>query len=150
MKKIILWILVISWMGVIFCLSNDNAVESTNKSRAIINNTKIIEKYDVSENEKEIIITNADNQLRKAAHSIVFCVLGFIVCFLLKEYNLKFVKIAIYCLLICFLYSISDECHQLFIDGRSAELSDIILDNIGSIIGIIMFYLFGYKKWNKK
>ena len=150
MKKIILWILVISWMGFIFYLSNDNAVESTNKSRAIINSTKIIEKYDVNENEKEILISNADNQLRKVAHSVVFCVLGFLVCLLLKEYNLKFSKIVFYCILACFLYSLSDECHQLFIEGRSAELSDIILDNIGSIIGIFLFYLFGYKKWNKK
>ena len=42
--------------------------------------------------------------------------------------------------LICFLYSISDEIHQMFIDGRSSEKFDVLIDTIGSSFGVFINY----------
>ena len=42
MKKILLWILVISWMCLIFYFSHQDSVESTNQSRGFIDKTNII------------------------------------------------------------------------------------------------------------
>lgn len=44
------------------------------------------------------------------------------------------------------LYGISDEVHQWFIDSRSAELIDLLVDGIGAIIGAAI-YLSVYQAW---
>ena len=43
-------------------------------------------------------------------------------------------------LLICLLYAISDEVHQLFVGGRSGQVSDVLLDFCGAIVGVLFFY----------
>ena len=41
-------------------------------------------------------------------------------------------------LLICIMYSCTDEIHQIFIEGRSGEILDVLIESIGSFIGIIL------------
>jgi VanZ family protein len=55
----------------------------------------------------------------------------------LKEFKVK--DILYYSLLICYLYALSDEFHQLFVIGRSGEFKDVIIDTLGSILAIIIF-----------
>ena len=133
-KKIVLWILVILWMGLIFYFSSQNADKSTSQSRGIILSTNLINKY---EENKEEVLETADVYFRKAAHASVFFVLSILVCFLVKEYTLDIKKILIISVIICLLYSCSDEIHQLYVFGRSGEVRDIIIDNIGCIFGYL-------------
>ena len=39
---------------------------------------------------------------------------------------------------ICFLYACTDEFHQLFIAGRSAEIKDVLIDSFGSLTSILL------------
>ncbi|PHS31770.1 MAG: hypothetical protein COA82_09845 [Alkaliphilus sp.] len=39
----------------------------------------------------------------------------------------------------CVLYAISDETHQIFVPGRSAQISDVLIDSVGAIVGILMY-----------
>ena len=48
-------------------------------------------------------------------------------------------------LLICSLYALSDEIHQIFVINRSANLMDWLID-IFAILTAIQFYLFKNKK----
>lgn len=41
--------------------------------------------------------------------------------------------------LIAVLYAASDEIHQLFVPGRSGQLSDVILDSAGALAGVAAF-----------
>jgi len=40
-------------------------------------------------------------------------------------------------LIITVIYAISDEIHQLFVDGRGAEVKDVCIDALGGSLGII-------------
>ena len=51
----------------------------------------------------------------------------------MKEYNIK--DTIIVSLLICIIYALTDEIHQLFIVNRSCELRDVLIDMIGVLIG---------------
>jgi len=44
---------------------------------------------------------------------------------------------------ICVLYAISDETHQIFVPGRSAQISDVLIDSVGAIVGILMYLVLG-------
>ena len=131
-RKIILWILVILWMGLIFYFSSFNGVKSTEQSQGFLSHTVLLEG-------KDDLIQALDPIVRKTAHIGVYFVLGILVSLALNEYNLDIKKFIIMAFLICFLYSISDEIHQLFVSGRSAELKDVLIDSGGSLIGIIVY-----------
>jgi len=96
------------------------------------------------------------NHIRKIAHFVGYFLLG---GFLLATFfNTRIKKIRnkiIPTAAIGLFYSITDEIHQLFVDGRSGQVSDVLLDFSGVITGIIIALLF-YKiikifaKSNKK
>lgn len=86
--------------------------------------------------------------VRKSAHFIIYASLGFFTAIHFGYYRLKKYKQFLVSLLICFLYAASDEFHQLFVNGRSGQFSDVMLDTAGSFIGIIIVISAGliYKK----
>ena len=139
MKKIIKWILVLLCMGLIFYFSSQGRVASMNQSRRIMNLFGLYE-------EREVIYEDGyeDNDIifRKVAHGIEFFVLTLLVCSLVSEYNANLSKILLISFIVCFIYACSDELHQLLVSGRSGELRDIVIDNIGNGLGILSYYLF--------
>lgn len=133
MKKIINIILLIVWMIVIFILSNDNGVQSNDKSNGIA--YFIASKINVIDTDTLIFM------IRKAAHITEYFILGVLILNVLKDYNSLNIKLIIITLLFCFSYAISDEIHQLFIQNRSGKFSDVLIDTLGSLIGTYIYYL---------
>ena len=120
--------------------SNDNGYKSTHKSNYITNTIKEITNNNLSEDEED----NISFVVRKIAHFALYFVLGILVYVTLMEYGID-KNIIVYSILITFIYAISDEIHQLFIDGRSFKIYDIIIDTLASTISILLSNLF-YKK----
>ena len=146
-KKIIKIILVLICMITIFTFSNDSSNESNKKSnKLIITVAEIFNKKKLSINEKEKYIEKFVFIVRKGAHFSIYFILGFLVASLLKEYNIIDKRMVFYSLLFCFIYSCSDEIHQLFINGRSGEIRDVLIDSIGALIGISLYYLIRRRK----
>lgn len=138
MKKFKL-LLVILWMIIIFCFSNQPADDSSNLSNSFINNT-IIRVYEVfnknvTDIEKEYILERYSMPIRKFAHFTIYFILGILLFIYLKDYNIN--RPFIYSLLICFIYAITDEIHQYFVIGRYCFFIDVLIDSIGSITGIM-------------
>ena len=79
--------------------------------------------------------------IRKLAH---FTVLGFCVYRSFKEPHSKWAFGL--SLMLCFLYACSDEFHQFFIAGRSAQFTDVMIDTCGALIGQTLSYI-SIKKW---
>lgn len=142
MKKIIYSILLISMMALIFMFSNQEAVKSTKISDGLIERTignvyKIFDK-DVDDKKLTEIKSIYAFPIRKLAHVTIYFILGILSILLINEFNIIDKKKIIIGFLICLLYSISDEIHQLFVIGRSGEVRDVILDSCGSFIGIVL------------
>ena len=130
-------------MSVIFCLSNQPAIDSTELSDGFISNTignvyKFFNK-NISSDELNEIKVKYTHPVRKMAHFTIYMILGILVTLLVREYNVSFNKCLFISLLVCLLYSISDEVHQLFVIGRSGEILDVLIDTSGSFIGIFVF-----------
>ena len=143
MKKVIYSILIVVWMGIIFSLSNQPAIDSTELSDGFISNTignvyKVFNK-NIGSDELNEIKVKYTHPVRKMAHFTIYMILGILVTLLVREYNVSFNKCLFISLLVCLLYSISDEVHQLFVMGRSGEIRDILIDTSGSFIGIFVF-----------
>lgn len=141
-KRVILTILTIIWMVCIFNFSNEPAVESTESSQSFTKST-IINIYklfnsNASEEELNNIVELLDTPVRKLGHFTEYLILGVLVYLTLRAYNINNIYIAI---AICFLYSCSDEFHQMFVEGRNGNLIDVSIDTLGSSCAILLLSL---------
>ncbi|WP_041705280.1 VanZ family protein [Clostridium ljungdahlii] len=169
MKKIILIILCILWMGFIFYNSSNNGDISNQRSYNILDNlrkeyrqikeNKIVSK-DVNSNvqiktqkdqAKSAYVNPTDNReeklnliIRKNAHAFEYFILAILVSGVLFEFNVKGAKALIYIMFVCLFYAVMDEFHQAFVPGRSSLVSDVLIDFLGSLIGIFIFYTIYY------
>jgi len=146
-KKILLWTIAVLWMIVIFSLSSQPAEISNANSKSgtkiLLKATESIYKVDIDSNTKEAtkLINNANNTLRDYAHTSVFFVLAILVYSAMRNKGGYSIKALIFSFLICFIFSILDEIHQIFTPGRGFQVSDLGMDFIGIISGIIIFIL---------
>ena len=146
-RKIIKWILVVLWMGLIFYFSSRNSEDSTVQSQSVVNKTNFVEIYESKTNvDSETALEDVDRIIRKIAHAIEFLVLAVLLCSALSEHNLSINKVLLISFIICLIYSASDEAHQLLVSGRSGEIRDIIIDNIGTLLGLVGYKLFKRRK----
>lgn len=128
-KSIAMWVLVVLCMGVIFYFSSRPANISAMQSDAILR--WFIKHFG------DGAIT--DFAVRKGAHFLEFTGL----CFLFnwawrytKDRAMPMVSV------ICTsLYAVSDEVHQLFVEGRSCQVSDWALDTLGAVTGTLGFII---------
>lgn len=125
--KVIFWILTILCMGIIFYFSSRTAEESSGQSSIIV---KWLQNL-FGEN------TVTDFIVRKSAHCLEFtglCVL--FNCSLFFTFNTKKPVISVLC---TSLYAVTDEIHQIFVEGRSCELRDWGIDTFGAVLGTLGF-----------
>ncbi len=134
-KKIVGWILLISWMVFIFYMSSKPGDKSLSQSNFVYNTIKCIGiDLDRGFTGGSIVI------IRKGAHFLEYMVLYILGCNILKMYTTR-KTIYVYPLIIVFLYACTDEFHQLFIQGRAGKFIDICIDTLGGIFGFIIIYI---------
>ena len=142
-KDKVLIILAIIWMGVIFMFSaqvSDESKSSSNKvTSAVVNTVISIKKENISEEKRQKIIEDKTFIVRKSAHFTEYFILGLILILYLQTKEKLTTKYIILAIIFCVLYAISDEIHQLFVDGRSCKIMDILIDTCGSSLAIIGF-----------
>ncbi|MBQ8892271.1 MAG: VanZ family protein [Bacilli bacterium] len=148
-KKVISWILVLIWLIVIFFFSAMDSDNSNQKSKQVINtvvettiNTTndlgiVKEPSDAKRNE---IVVTLNMPLRKCMHALVYFILSLLLLNALHLSRFKNYKLYLICVIVCIIYSLFDEYHQTFVNGRTGQLLDALIDTLGSIIGLIVYY----------
>ena len=131
MKKKINLTLLILWMIFIFIMSSFNSNDSSSQSGFIVSILNYIFKIDNLELLSFII--------RKLAHITEYLILGILMINCLKDYRIK--NLFIVSILLCILYSCTDEIHQLFVSGRCGSVIDVMIDSFGIILSISIYKL---------
>jgi len=133
-KKNIPWLLVIAWMLVIFWFSHQPASESSTLSSGITQMiTDVLKKVIPT---LSINIEGFHHIMRKNAHFFIYAVLGLLVDKGLKSSEITGCRRFGLAVIICVLYAISDEVHQVFIPGRAGQIGDVFIDSIGALAGV--------------
>ena len=154
MKKTISIALIIIWMAVIFWFSSMPGDESNTKSKSTIkeaietitnpetkdaNTTQTQQNQAKQKDQKEEqLIEKLNKPLRKCMHASVYFVLSILIFNCLKTFKISGWKTVIIPIGIAFLYACTDEFHQLFIDGRTSQFTDVLIDTFGAILGVAM------------
>ena len=128
-------------MVTVFFFSHQTAAQSSLLSDGL--SGAILDKLDpVESQQKEINYIILKNFIRKFAHFFLFTLLGIFLAGAAVNFNTqkrfaKFITIA----LIGLFYAVFDELHQSFIDGRSSEALDVVLDFFGVLVGVFFTLL---------
>lgn len=142
MKKyavLVLWAASIAVMAAIYSFSAQPGVKSNDLSKGI---TKTIvdknpQTKDLPENEKEKVVRDYNSIIRKYAHFTLFLLLGLFVTSAarLSFSKTPFLNIWLISLGFCLIYAMLDEMHQIFVEGRGAQITDVLIDFCGSFLG---------------
>ena len=167
-KIIILLVFAIAWMFCIFKLSGMSSKNSNGKSIGIIgvfieDALEITNDYGITDshpNDSKLAhaseLINAP--MRKVIHASVYFVLGFfimIIFSILFEHN-NYLLAVLLTLILCIIFAGTDEFHQTFVNGRTGQLLDVIIDSAGAVVGIAFYttyevaYKLGFRKGLKK
>lgn len=134
-------IITLLWVVFIFSFSLQNDQSSSLTSSGI---TQVV--YDLFKSvftTSTISLRDVSLFVRKSAHVFSFTVL--IILVLRVTYNnLNAWKIASW--LFCLLIASCDETIQLFVPGRSGQISDVVLDMTGATLVLILFILLTERK----
>lgn len=119
--KIIAWIYVVLWSAVIFFFSSIPHLK--------------IEQLGV-----------LDFILRKLAHVTEYMILSVLYyrAFVIST-RLESKRVIFYSIILSILYAVSDEFHQHFVPGRCFMVSDIIIDTVGVITGIVLAHKYKHR-----
>ena len=135
MKKIIKTLLFVSWLILIYLLSAETGDQSGSLSDGIL--LSIAKLLKISDT--KAFVDTFGFFIRKLAHFSEYFILYILTYECFKEYNCP--KLIVVYVLFCVLYASFDEFHQLFVDGRCGQLSDVIIDSSGSIVSCFLWRL---------
>lgn len=135
MKKIIKTLLFVSWLILIYSLSAETGDQSGSLSNGIL--LSIAKLLKISDT--KAFVDTFGFFIRKLAHFSEYFILYILTYECFKEYNCP--KLIVVSVLFCVLYASFDEFHQLFVDGRCGQLSDVVIDSSGSIVSCFLWRL---------
>lgn len=123
------WVLVAVCMGIIFFLSAQSGEESSDLSGSFV--MALLEWLGIKINE---------GLLRVIAHCLEF--MGLSVLLFNATYATLETKLTpIIAFLGTVFYAITDEIHQIFVPGRAFQISDILVDSTGALLGVIASFI---------
>ncbi len=141
--RILLLILTAVWLITIFAFSAKPASESMKQSDGIVDYLirVFMPDYDSLSAERQTDISDTlSTVVRKGAHMSEYAVLSIILYAVLSKWNVTERRLlrAIGAWGGAVLFAVTDEFHQLFVPGRSGELTDVLIDGGGALIGIVI------------
>lgn len=147
---IILSILIVCCIIGIFLFSNMDSQSSNGRSKKVISKTieitlKITNKIGLtdkhpSKNKINRVSEKLNLPFRKCMHMAEYCVLAMFIIFLIRITRpMPLLKTCIIAIIISFLYACVDEFHQLFVNGRTSQFLDCLIDTSGAVVACIIY-----------
>lgn len=141
--RVILILLLLETFFIIFGFSNQNGEESGGVSKrvtaTVTKNIKSIQ--DLEKKQKENVLQRIESIIRKIAHFSIYTVVGLLLMGIMSTYKLKENHRIGISMIIGMIYASSDEIHQAFIPERTAKITDVMIDSMGVLLGILCVLL---------
>ena len=138
--RIIVLLLLIGTFFIIFRFSSQNGTQSKGISTKV---TEVIleksSKYNQLDNkEKKKVFNRANAVIRKIAHFSIYTLVGLLLMGIMTRTKLKDKRRILITVVIGIIYATLDEFHQSFSPGRTPKITDIYVDTLGVILGILL------------
>lgn len=139
---------------IIFSFSAVPATASTKQSKGLTYNViKLLNGNKLSERDLEKLTKKINPVIRKIAHFSIYMILAIFTYMFIEELNIKsksekerLRKNIIFTCIFCIIYAVFDEIHQIYVPGRTGKAIDVIIDTLGSCMGIAVLFLNNFIK----
>lgn len=136
--------LTLGLMIMIFAFSTQNA-EKSDRTSGFISGTvvrMVYRDYEQMDPERQqSVYADTQHIVRKCAHFTEYMLLGFMLRLCLESWfgHRSRGKRSLFAGALCagIMYACTDEIHQLMIDGRSGQWTDVLVDSSGVLVGVI-------------
>ncbi len=136
------WVPVFVIMAAIFIFSSQPAVESTETSGGLIREIlEVVGRFmgaSFGEDGLEKWVGLLQTPVRKCAHMAEYTLLYLSLLNALHAWGMGGARLFGAALAVSVLYACTDEFHQLFVPGRSGQVTDVLVDNV--VPSVIAFY----------
>lgn len=130
-----LWAATALWLAVIWLFSAQPGVESEGTSGRLV---QLLLDW-LSPRADGRVFATLEYLLRKTAHMSEYAVLA---CLFVLALRVSHIPHPVhFAFTLSMLTAILDECHQLFVPGRSGQVGDVVIDMIGACAGLFVFCL---------
>jgi len=141
MRRKVFLVITIVCMAAIFLFSSRTGKESTGDSYFVgdIVGEIFVPGFDEwGVQERLEFAGKIDRLVRKTAHAVEYAVLGLLTAgaFIGRRTSIRAGILVPWC--IASAYAATDEIHQLFVPGRSGQVSDVLLDSSGVLAGLLV------------
>ena len=134
---------------IIFSFSAVPATASTKQSKGLTYNViKLLNGNKLTEKELVKLTKRVNPVIRKIAHFSIYMILAIFTYMFIEELNTKsksekerLRKNILYTCIFCIIYAIFDEIHQIYVPGRTGKVIDVVIDTLGSCMGIAILLL---------
>lgn len=133
------WIAAFSWMAVIFYLSHQPGSASSDLSSGVV--AALLNFIDQVAPNLELNVESFHTFVRKNAHFMAYLFLSLLSLNAWKSSGFRGWKQLFLGFGMCVLFAVTDEIHQLFIEGRSGEARDVLIDSTGAAVGVVVYMI---------
>ena len=140
LRKKICFVFALCWMIVIFSFSARTAAESTKDSTSIgmlFGQLFVPAFAEMDPQEQLSFADKIDHPIRKTAHATEYAVLGFFLAGSYADRKKKRAALVFVPLAAGAFYAVTYEVHQLFVPGRSCQVTDMLIDSCGVLAGVL-------------
>ena len=138
-------VLAVLWMIVIFILSGQNKEESGAISGGMRNRVLDIGGWflhlNIDEEALAQLAITVERIIRKSAHMTEFAILAVLLYIWIGRWQLTRMRRFWIAAGLTAFYACTDEFHQLFVPGRAGLLSDVLIDSLSAVLGLVVFLL---------
>lgn len=148
MDEIVPWLFVLIWMGIIFYFSSQVSGSSDHLSQGVV---KRIYQF-VYKGSRTLSKTELDaynHMLRKIAHFTFYMIMGVFASNAMYHLRVKKRYWILVSMLICVLFAMSDEFHQVFVPGRVPLITDVLIDSCGALLGTTLYSMIRKVNYSK-
>ena len=139
---------------IIFTFSALPATASTKQSKGLTYNViKLLNGNKLNERDLEKLTKKVNPLIRKIAHFSIYMILAIFTYMFIEELNIKsktekerLRTNILYTCIFCIIYAVFDEIHQIYVPGRTGKVIDVIIDTLGSCMGITILLLNNFMK----
>lgn len=138
-KTIAKGLLCVIWLGIIFYNATRQGEISQRGSKQVTEVISVVLNIpSVALDTPSIKFSDINFYVRKNAHFMQYLILSILICAAVRQLKLyKTSEIFLLFFLLLF-FSVMDEFIQIYIPGRTSNVSDIIIDFSGGILGIVI------------
>ena len=141
-QRLLVWGLLLGVASLIFALSAQDGGQSSVLTDGIAQG--VVRFFDDgysarSPEAQQAILEFAARIIRKMGHFCEYALLACLTRFLLEGYRWPHPSGCAW--LICTLYAITDECHQLFVNARYGTVRDVLVDSAGAATGVLFAFV---------